>query len=1322
QEAIDHLNELMERLPTQTKRTEEQNKLQQYSSPHSHAFTVSWVANLQEGDVVLEPSAGTGNLAIHALKAGVAPKNIHVNEISDRRHALLGSLFENVTKENAAHIDAILPGEVKPTVVIMNPPFSADVNKAGKKDLLVGGRHVKAALERLEDGGRLVAILGKGMAMDRPLVKEWWDGIMGDYNVRANIQVSGNEYRKFGTTFDNQFIVIDKNGATADPEAIITGRVESVKDLPELLGDIRGDRRQQPRVVEPSSEGDSNREGDQSSDSSNKRDIAGEDQRTGPAGAGDTGGGVAVDPTGVPVRGGGDEGVAGVLGDAGRDGVYDRDTGAGVGGDNGRTDGGEPGREDNGGSNAGGGAVGAGREDVRRDNGAPDKSEAERGREKKRAAVGYDNQPSVANLHSANWTGTARTSPPPSPSQQNASKDDQLTDRVYSNYEPSVKIEGSKPHPEKLEESAAMSAVDAPGTSYEPSISQDVIESGKLSDAQMETIIRAGDAHSKHLPNGERRGFFVGDGTGVGKGAQIAGIIEDNRAKGRKKAVWVSLNKKLADDAQRDIDWVGGDVNETIMQSKQKAGAPITAESGTIFATYSTLAKKPGEGKESRLDQLVNWLGEDFDGVIALDEVHKLKNSSDKKGKRGIKKASVTALAGIDLQRRLPQARFVYVSATAATEVADFGYAERLGLWGEGTAFADKQTFIANIESGGVAAMEVVAKDMKAAGSYTSRSLSYDGVEYDMLTHELSNDQTETYDTLAGAWQEVLRNVSAATEAAGGGNAAGAFWSAHQSFANQVLIGMQMPSVITDIEKQLAAGHSVVLQLVNTNAATLERRMEQARSQGLPLDEIDITPRDILMQFLQNSFPVAQYETYTTDDGSERSRVVVDSKGNAVLNPQAVRMRDNLLMKIATIDVPEGPLEQLFNHFGSEAIAEVTGRKERLVRQKDGSMVLEKLSSKTIEKDVEQYNEGKKRILAFSQAGGTGNSYHASRKFKNQQKRVHYLLQAGWEADKAVQGLGRTHRTDQAQPPQYRLVTTNMKAQMRFIATIARRLGQLGALTKGQRDTGSQGIFSEDMNLESEYGRAAIRTLTDDLVAGRVEGITLGEFMDQTAIEFIDSETGEVIESKKPTVQTFMNRLLSLKSEDMNRLFSAFHDRMEAAVAHAKEQGTFDQGMETITADKITKLDDQPVGTGGTRYVKVETENPAQHVEFDMLTPKTEFYRNSKSGKLYGISDALSVTDTKTGRIVQRKRRTSPSGGDYITVEELSKKYMPDNGSVQEHRQEWGEDLAKLSPIRKSNIHMIVGELLPIWDRLPSNQPKIYRMQSDDGEVLLGRV
>jgi hypothetical protein len=63
----------------------------------------------------------------------------------------------------------------------------------------------------------------------------------------------------------------------------------------------------------------------------------------------------------------------------------------------------------------------------------------------------------------------------------------------------------------------------------------------------------------------------------------------------------------------------------------------------------------------------------------------------------------------------------------------------------------------------------------------------------------------------------------------------------------------------------------------------------------------------------------------------------------------------------------------------------------------------------------------------------------------------HYLLQAGWRADKAVQGFGRTHRTNEANQPNYILVETNLKAQRRFISSIARRLDQLGALTKGQR-------------------------------------------------------------------------------------------------------------------------------------------------------------------------------------------------------------------------------------------------------------------------------
>ena len=45
--------------------------------------------------------------------------------------------------------------------------------------------------------------------------------------------------------------------------------------------------------------------------------------------------------------------------------------------------------------------------------------------------------------------------------------------------------------------------------------------------------------HEQFLASGERAGFLIGDGAGVGKGRTIAGIILENFLQGRKKAIWV---------------------------------------------------------------------------------------------------------------------------------------------------------------------------------------------------------------------------------------------------------------------------------------------------------------------------------------------------------------------------------------------------------------------------------------------------------------------------------------------------------------------------------------------------------------------------------------------------------------------------------------------------------------------------------------------------------------------------------------------------------------------------------------------------------------
>ena len=145
---------------------------------------------------------------------------------------------------------------------------------------------------------------------------------------------------------------------------------------------------------------------------------------------------------------------------------------------------------------------------------------------------------------------------------------------------------------------------------------------------------------------------------------------------------------------------------------------------------------------------------------------------------------------------------------------------------------------------------------------------------------------------------------------------------------------MQMPSVVQSIKNDIANGDAVVLQLVNTNEASQNRSITQME-EGDTLEDLDLTPRDMLMQYIEKSFPIEQFEEYTDDNGNKRSRPVVDSKGNFVQNKEAVRMKNELLSTLGSMKVPEGPLEILLNTFGADVVAEITGRTRRVVKTKD---------------------------------------------------------------------------------------------------------------------------------------------------------------------------------------------------------------------------------------------------------------------------------------------------------------------------------------------------------------------------------------------------
>ena len=184
-------------------------------------------------------------------------------------------------------------------------------------------------------------------------------------------------------------------------------------------------------------------------------------------------------------------------------------------------------------------------------------------------------------------------------------------------------------HPDAVVENASLAAIRPPQPTYQLSPPRDVVEEGRLSAVQLETVLLACQRHEALLPDGESRGgFFIGDGAGVGKGRQLAGLIYENWMKGRRRHIWVSTSADLRLDAARDLADVVGRATIPVLELTKDYG-PMPKE-GVAFLTYSLLAASGGaRGGRSRFEQLLSWATgggkEEFGGCLLFDESHRAK-------------------------------------------------------------------------------------------------------------------------------------------------------------------------------------------------------------------------------------------------------------------------------------------------------------------------------------------------------------------------------------------------------------------------------------------------------------------------------------------------------------------------------------------------------------------------------------------------------------------------------------------------------------------------------------------------------------------------
>jgi predicted RNA methylase len=1224
-------------LPTQTRRSEESQNFQQFSTPIPLGLAALTAAAITPDDRVLEPSAGTGLLAILAQTIG---GSLILNELADTRAELLAELFPAfaVNRFDAAQIDDHLAPDAVPSVVLMNPPFSVMANVSGRV-ADAAYRHVASALARLAPGGRLVTITGAGFGPEAPAWRDAFIRLQARGRVVFSAAVDGAVYAKHGTTIDTRLTVIDK--LPADDPGIFPVSLGIAPDVATLIGWIEAQVPPRlpvslPKIVVSAS----------ATAPKTVRGYLARSADARPAAA------PANDPEGVELA--------------------------------------------------------------------------------------YD---------TVDWA-------PPEGAR--------LSDAIYEEYAlQSLRIAGAQPHPTKLVQSAAMASVAPPKPSYRPMLPADIC--ARLSDAQLETVIYAGEAHADHLAGAWtvdehfdnvsaapedaagsirfRRGFMLGDGTGAGKGRQSAAIILDNWLRGRRKAIWISKSDKLIEDAQRDWAALGMERLLVTPLSRFPQGKPITLSEGILFTTYATLRSDDRGEKVSRVKQIVEWLGSDFDGAIIFDESHSMQNAGGGKGERGDVAASQQGRAGLRLQHALPDARVVYVSATGATTVHNLAYAQRLGLWGgEDFPFQTRAEFVEAIEAGGVAAMEVLARDLRSLGLYTARSLSYDGVEYELVEHQLMDEQRYIYDSYAAAFAVIHGNLDAAMEAANITGSEGtlnrqaksaarsAFESTKQRFFGHLLTSMKTPTLIRSIEADLEAGHAAVIQIVSTGEALMERRLSEIPTEEWNDISVDVTPREYVGSYLQHSFPVQLYEPFTTSEGNLSSRPVFRD-GQPVECREAVARRDEMLEQLGSLPPVPGALDQIVQRFGTDMVAEVTGRSRRIVRKGDGAsarLAVENRAPSANLAETSAFMDDQKRILVFSDAGGTGRSYHAELSAKNQRLRVHYLLEPGWKADAAIQGLGRTNRTNQAQPPLFRPIATDVKAEKRFLSTIARRLDTLGAITRGQRQTGGQGLFRPEDNLESAYARDALRQLYLLIVRGKVEGCSLERFESATGLKLMDSNG---VKDELPPITTFLNRLLALTIELQGILFSAFEQLLQARIDGAIASGTYDMGLETLKAESFIVTDRQVIhthpGTGAeTRLLTLTERKRNQPVTLDAALaelddPRARLLINERSGRAAVQIPTTSVM-LDDGEIERRVRLIRPMEAMNIPVRAMGETHWIEADRAA-FTMAWKTELAEVPEFTDSILHMVTGLLLPIWKRLPQDSSRVYRLQTDEGERVIGR-
>ena len=179
----------------------------------------------------------------------------------------------------------------------------------------------------------------------------------------------------------------------------------------------------------------------------------------------------------------------------------------------------------------------------------------------------------------------------------------------------------------------------------------------------------------------------------------------------------------------------------------------------------------------------------------------------------------------------------------------------------------------------------------------------------------------------------------------------------------------------------------------------MDRRLAEIPTEEWADLQIDITPREYVLDYLSHSFPIQLFEEYSDDEGNLASRPVFDATAIRSCRREAVERRDRMIEHLASLPPVPGALDQILHRFGADQVAEVTGRSRRILRKSAATASTAWPSRTAPDRPISPRRRPSWMTTSASWCSPTPAAPAAATMrisaCRNQRRRVHYLLEAG---------------------------------------------------------------------------------------------------------------------------------------------------------------------------------------------------------------------------------------------------------------------------------------------------------------------------------------